>query len=163
MPDLSSPVRAIPTDTGEEVSLSALRGRKVIVYFYPAAMTAGCTKQACDFTDSLESLLMLSARQEADGEGDAPWPPHYRKAPGEPQRAAPSRRRREAPLIEIARADREAEALAAAEAWKAGHPKAAEHLEPADVLVDRMRGSSSVGYRVRINLTHVPPKLRPKA
>ena len=46
----------LPTDTGEQVSLSALRGRKVIVYFYPAAMTPGCTTQACDFTDSLESL-----------------------------------------------------------------------------------------------------------
>ena len=46
----------LPTDTGDEVSLSGLRGRKVIVYFYPAAMTAGCTKQACDFTESLESL-----------------------------------------------------------------------------------------------------------
>ena len=44
------------SDTGEEVSLQSLRGRKVIVYFYPAAMTPGCTKQACDFTDSLDSL-----------------------------------------------------------------------------------------------------------
>jgi thioredoxin-dependent peroxiredoxin len=38
------------------VTLSDLRGRKVIVYFYPAAMTPGCTKQACDFTDSLDAL-----------------------------------------------------------------------------------------------------------
>lgn len=44
------------TDTGTEVSLADLLGRKVIVYFYPAAMTPGCTKQACDFTDSLSSL-----------------------------------------------------------------------------------------------------------
>jgi peroxiredoxin Q/BCP len=44
------------SDTGEEVSLQSLRGRKVIVYFYPAAMTPGCTRQACDFTDSLDSL-----------------------------------------------------------------------------------------------------------
>jgi peroxiredoxin Q/BCP len=43
-------------DTGAEVSLSGLRGHKVIVYFYPAAMTPGCTTQACDFTDSLDSL-----------------------------------------------------------------------------------------------------------
>jgi len=62
----------------------------------------------------------------------------------------------------VARADREAEAIAAAEAWKAKHPKAAAHLEPADVLVDRMRGSSSLWYRVRINLEHVPARLRPK-
>ena len=51
-----APDFTLPTDTGETVSLSGLRGRKVIVYFYPAAMTPGCTKQACDFTDSLESL-----------------------------------------------------------------------------------------------------------
>ena len=62
----SSPARLSPgdpapdftltDDTGAQVSLGALRGRKVIVYFYPAAMTPGCTKQACDFTDSLDSL-----------------------------------------------------------------------------------------------------------
>ena len=52
----AAPGFTLPTDTGEDVSLSDLRGRKVIVYFYPAAMTSGCTKQACDFTDSLESL-----------------------------------------------------------------------------------------------------------
>ena len=51
-----APDFTLPTDTGEEVTLSSLRGRKVIVYFYPAAMTPGCTKQACDYTDSLESL-----------------------------------------------------------------------------------------------------------
>jgi peroxiredoxin Q/BCP len=43
-------------DSGAEVTLTDLRGRKVIVYFYPAAMTPGCTTQACDFTDSLDSL-----------------------------------------------------------------------------------------------------------
>ena len=51
-----APDFTLPDDTGEQVSLSELRGRKVIVYFYPAAMTPGCTKQACDFTDSLDSL-----------------------------------------------------------------------------------------------------------
>jgi len=51
-----APDFTLPTDDGREVSLSGLRGRKVIVYFYPAAMTPGCTKQACDFTDSLSSL-----------------------------------------------------------------------------------------------------------
>jgi bifunctional non-homologous end joining protein LigD len=116
-----------------------------------------------DRPDSLEALLELSARQEAEGRGDAPWPPQYRKAPGEPKRAPPSKARRDAPLIEIARAEREADAIAAADAWKARHPRAAAHLEPADVLVDRMRGRSSLWYRVRINLARVPPRLRPKA
>jgi peroxiredoxin Q/BCP len=51
-----APDFTLPTDTGETVTLSALQGTKVIVYFYPAAMTPGCTKQACDFTDSLDSL-----------------------------------------------------------------------------------------------------------
>lgn len=108
---------------------------------------------------SLEPLLALA---EAQGEGDAPWPPHYRKAAGEPRRAPPSTARVKKPLIEVARSEREAEAVAAAEAWKEKHPKAAAHLEPADVLVDRMRGSSSLWYRVRINLEHVPARLRPK-
>ncbi|HEX7738664.1 MAG TPA: thioredoxin-dependent thiol peroxidase [Marmoricola sp.] len=51
-----APDFTLPTDDGGTVTLSDLRGRKVIVYFYPAAMTPGCTKQACDFTDSLDSL-----------------------------------------------------------------------------------------------------------
>jgi len=55
-PGDTAPDFTLPTDTDERVSLSDLRGRKVIVYFYPAAMTPGCTKQACDFTDSLDSL-----------------------------------------------------------------------------------------------------------
>jgi len=55
-PGDTAPDFALPDDTGAEVSLSGLRGRKVIVYFYPAAMTPGCTKQACDFSESLASL-----------------------------------------------------------------------------------------------------------
>jgi len=51
-----APDFTLTSDSGEEVTLSGLRGSKVIVYFYPAAMTPGCTKQACDFTDSLDSL-----------------------------------------------------------------------------------------------------------
>ena len=51
-----APDFTLPSDTGDDVSLAGLRGRKVIVYFYPAAMTPGCTKQACDFSESLESL-----------------------------------------------------------------------------------------------------------
>ena len=51
-----APDFTLPTDTGEQVALSDLRGRKVIVYFYPAAMTPGCTTQACDFSDNINSL-----------------------------------------------------------------------------------------------------------
>lgn len=55
-PGTAAPDFTLTDDTGAEVTLSDLRGTKVIVYFYPAAMTPGCTKQACDFTESLDSL-----------------------------------------------------------------------------------------------------------
>src|ERR671920_191 len=51
-----APDFTLPSDDGRTVSLADFRGRKAIVYFYPAAMTPGCTTQACDFTDSLSSL-----------------------------------------------------------------------------------------------------------
>jgi bifunctional non-homologous end joining protein LigD len=112
---------------------------------------------------SLEALLELSAQHERDGLGDAPWPPQYKKQPGEPPRVQPSRRRMSKhPLVEIGRAQRKDEALAGLERWKKRHPKAAEHLEPADVLVDAMRGRSSLWTRVRVNLQHVPEPLRPQ-
>ena len=112
---------------------------------------------------SLEGLLELSARHEREGLGDAPWPPHYEKQPGEPPRVQPSRARAvKHPLIEIGRAKRKQDALAGLKRWKARHPKAAARLEPADVLVDRMRGRSSLWTRVRVNLQHVPVKLRPR-
>ena len=51
-----APDFTLTTDTGDTLTLSEMRGRKVILYAYPAAMTPGCTKQACDFRDSLDSL-----------------------------------------------------------------------------------------------------------
>jgi DNA ligase D-like protein (predicted polymerase) len=119
---------------------------------------------------ALEPLLELSARQEAEGLGDAPWPPHYAKQAGEPPRVQPSRRRGARagggrasgrPLLEIARARRKEDALAGLERWKAKHPEAVSHLEAKDVLVDSMRGRSSTWTRVRVNLEHVPEELRP--
>ncbi len=115
---------------------------------------------------SLEKLLELSARQEREGQGDAPWPPHYRKQPDEPPRVQPSKSRLRAekyPLIEVSKGKNKKEALAGLAKWKKANPKIAEHLEPADVLVDQMRGRSSAWYRIRINLQHVPEKLRPAA
>jgi len=121
---------------------------------------------------SLDALLELSARQEADGLGDAPWPPHYAKQAGEPPRVQPSKRKSAAkpsgrrvpakPLIEIGRAATKDEALAGLERWKARHPRTAAHLQPADVLVDAMRGRSSTWTRIRVNLEHVPADLRPQ-
>ncbi|ARP70416.1 thioredoxin-dependent thiol peroxidase [Streptomyces pluripotens] len=51
-----APAFTLPDADGNQVSLSDHKGRKVIVYFYPAALTPGCTKQACDFTDNLQVL-----------------------------------------------------------------------------------------------------------
>jgi bifunctional non-homologous end joining protein LigD len=110
----------------------------------------------------LESLLELSARQEAEGHGDAPWPPHYRKQAGEAPRVAPSRRRAPIhPLVEIGRARKKTDALGGLERWKARHPEASAHLQAADVLVDAMRGRSQTWTRIRVNLRHVPAELRP--
>jgi bifunctional non-homologous end joining protein LigD len=111
---------------------------------------------------SLDRLLELSAAHERDGLGDAPWPPQYKKQAGEPPRVQPSRRRvAKHPLIEIARAQKKADALAGLERWRARHPDAAAHLAPADVLVDAMRGRFHTWTRIRINLQHVPDALRP--
>lgn len=105
---------------------------------------------------SLAGLLELFERQ---GLGDAPWPPHYRRQASEPPRVRPSKRKH--PLLEIGRARRKEDALAGLERWKARHPEVAGHLEPADVLVDAMRGRYSTWTRIRVNLQHVPEELRP--
>ncbi|HEY0351153.1 MAG TPA: hypothetical protein VGC48_03475, partial [Gemmatimonadales bacterium] len=92
----------------------------------------------------------------------APWPPHYKKQEGEPARVQPSKRRASKhPLIEIGRAQHMEDALAGLERWKARHPKVAAQLEPADVLVDSMRGRFTTWTRIRVNLQHVPAELRP--
>ena len=161
-----------------------------------------------DAVGSLEGLLDLSARQEAAGQGDAPWPPHYAKQPGEPPRVQPSkrrgaiaepppptdpsaprgrlgsvasplpsaslryedgtvsptgRRRSSQPLLVIGQAKKKEDALAGLDRWKARHPAAAAHLAIDDVLVDGMRGRSSLWWRVRVNLRNVPEKQRPVA
>ncbi|HEY1268844.1 MAG TPA: DNA polymerase domain-containing protein [Candidatus Binatia bacterium] len=123
---------------------------------------------------SLEKLLELAAQDEADGLGDAPWPPHFRKMEGESPRVAPSRARaagqkksaakkprEKAPLVTIANSsDREA-ARAGLERWKNRHPETAALLAADDVLIDSMRGRSSTWTRIRVNLRHVPEELRP--
>ena len=125
----------------------------------------------------LDALLEQVARDEAAGLPDAPWPPMYDKQAGEAPRVQPSKRRSGAaasptagptgrrrstmPLIEIARAQTKDEAMAGLERWKARHPSVWPLLEPHDVLVDGMRGRSSVWYRIRLNLQHVPEDQRP--
>jgi DNA ligase D-like protein (predicted polymerase) len=84
------------------------------------------------------------------------------KAPkGARRGAATGRRQSVMPLIEIARTKTKDEAMAALDTWRQRHPAAADRLQPADVLVDGMRGPSSIWYRIRINLQHVPDDQRP--
>jgi bifunctional non-homologous end joining protein LigD len=136
---------------------------------------------------SLAPVLELAEQHEAAGFGDAPWPPHFAKQAGEPPRAQPSkrrgstparegivpppapgkstgptgRRRTSMPLIEIARAATESEAMEGLERWKRRHPDVWPHLAPSDVLVDSMRGASSTWTRIRVNLRSVPEAERP--
>jgi hypothetical protein len=125
---------------------------------------------------SIDALLEQAARDEAAGLPDAPWPPHYEKQAGEDARVMPSKRRAPAggtapsptgrrqsakPLIEIARAKTKDEALEGLDRWKARHPDVWPLLEPADVLIDSMRGRSSTWTRIRLNLEHVPESQRP--
>jgi bifunctional non-homologous end joining protein LigD len=126
---------------------------------------------------SLEPLLDLAARDESAGLGDAPWPPHFRKAEGESPRVSPSRAKSAAkitaakksanktrtrmPLLVIAKSPSEETALAGLERWKKKYSEAAAHLAVDDVLVDRMRGRSSTWTRIRVNLRHVPEEVRP--
>jgi bifunctional non-homologous end joining protein LigD len=143
-----------------------------------------------DHAGTLGSALELSDRQAREGQGEAPYPPHFPKAEGEPVRAQPSRRkatggkdpaeegsvpppapgkksgptgrrRTRMPLIEIARAETEREAMEGFERWKAKHPEVVPHLEPTDVMVDPMRGRSTTWTRIRVNLRNVPEADRP--
>jgi hypothetical protein len=117
---------------------------------------------------SLERLLELAARDDAEGLGDAPWPPHYRKQEGEAPRVSPSRKKGAArkprlrmPLLVIANSPSKQAALAGLERWRARHPEVAARLAVDDVLVDAMRGRSSTWTRIRVNLRNVPEELRP--
>jgi DNA ligase D-like protein (predicted polymerase) len=144
-----------------------------------------------EYAGALDALLEMSSRDEAEGIGDAPWPPHFRKGGGEPARVQPSKARASAakkragkaegedsdpaatgaakkgrrqpkmPLIVIAQSSDKNAAEAGLEHWKQQHPDAAALLAPDDVLVDRMRGSAYVWYRIRVNLRHVPEEMRP--
>jgi hypothetical protein len=106
-----------------------------------------------DAVGSLEAVLELAERL-----GPAEKPP---KGAGKSGNGRARRRQSTMPLIEVARTKTKDEALAALETWRGRHPEAAARLEAADVLVDGMRGPSSIWYRIRINLQHVPVAQRP--
>ncbi len=121
---------------------------------------------------SLEELLELAEKQKREGQGDAPWPPHYAKQAGEPPRVAPSRAKKDAPtktavrraknpLVVVSQSPDKEPALAGLEQWKERHPRAAACLTPEDVMVDAMRGRFKTWTRVRVNLRHVPEEERP--
>jgi len=120
---------------------------------------------------SLEKLLEMADRDEADGLADAPWPPHFRRMEKEAPRVAPSRAqlaekrtkkpRVKMPLLTVANSPDRQAALAGLERWKQKHPEAAALLAIDDVLVDSMRGRSSTWTRIRVNLRHVPEEARP--
>ncbi|MGO8769815.1 DNA polymerase domain-containing protein [Mycobacterium sp.] len=103
-----------------------------------------------DTAGDLDRLLMLAEEL---------GPPE--RAPKGAGKRTDGRRQSAMPLIEIARTKTRDEAMDALDTWRARHPAAAERLEPADVLVDGMRGPSSIWYRIRINLQHVPVDQRP--
>lgn len=103
-----------------------------------------------DTAGGLEALLDL-----ADRLGPA------EKAPRGARKSAGGARVSTMPLIEIARTKTKDEALAALAQWREKYPEASEKLHPADVLVDGMRGPSSIWYRIRINLQHVVEEARP--
>ncbi len=105
---------------------------------------------------SLEPLLEMAERDKKEGLADPP------RAGRAPDPLSPTGRRQSSmPLIIVARAVSEAEARVALEHWKERHPEVWPLLEPADVLVDSMRGRSSTWTRIRLNLRHVPEERRP--
>jgi bifunctional non-homologous end joining protein LigD len=101
-----------------------------------------------DAAGTLDGLLALAAEL-----GPAEKPPRSGDGSG--------RRQSVMPLIEVARTRTKPEAQAALNEWKSRHADLVPALHPADVLVDGMRGSSSLWYRVRVNLQHVPEAERP--
>ena len=103
-----------------------------------------------DAVGELDRLLMLAEEL---------GPPE--KAPKGSAKRGDGRRASSKPLIEIARTKTKDEALAALDTWRGRYPAVAARLQPADVLVDGMRGPSSIWYRIRINLQHVPVDQRP--
>ncbi|CAH0175268.1 Multifunctional non-homologous end joining protein LigD [Arthrobacter sp. Bi26] len=101
-----------------------------------------------DAAGTLDKLITLAAEL-----GPAEKPPRAGDGVG--------RRQSLMPLIEVARTKTKPEALAALDEWKTRHADLVPALHPADILVDGMRGSSSLWYRVRVNLQHVPENERP--
>jgi bifunctional non-homologous end joining protein LigD len=109
---------------------------------------------------SLDSLLELADRQKVEDRTN----PGAAVAPAAPGKSsgASGRRRTSVPMIEISRARTREEAMDGLARWTARHPGIVERLEPAEILVDAMRGRSTAWYRVRLNLRRIPAGERPE-
>ncbi|MBV9547275.1 MAG: DNA polymerase domain-containing protein [Chloroflexi bacterium] len=149
---VSTPLRwaEVPTCTPDSFTIDTVPGRFASMGDPEADMD--------QVAGSLEPLLALAAEQgalEAPRTGEVPA-----AAPG--KSAGPTgRRRTTAPLIEIARAESELEAMDGLERWKERHGDVWPYLQPNDVLVDNMRGRVTTWTRIRLNLQHVPEAERP--
>jgi bifunctional non-homologous end joining protein LigD len=111
---------------------------------------------------SIEPLLELAARQVDAGMPDADPSSGSVPRPAPGKEVGPTgRRRTTAPLIEIARAATQKEAMAGLERWKLRHADVWPLLEPHDILVDSMRGRTTTWTRIRVNLRRVPEPARP--
>ena len=135
-PGDTAPDFTLTDDSGTQVSLSGLRGRKVIVYFYPAAMTPGCTKQACDFTDSLESLQ--SAGYEVLG-----------ISPDKPEKLAKFRERDELTITLLSDPDKEVLSAYGAFGEKKLYGKTVQGVIRSTVVVDEEGKVEVAQYNVK--------------
>jgi bifunctional non-homologous end joining protein LigD len=108
---------------------------------------------------ALDALLELADRQKVEDRSN----PEAAVAPAAPGKSsgASGRRRTSVPLIEISRAKTREEAMDGLSRWRERHPGIVERLEPAEILVDAMRGRSTAWYRVRLNLQRIPADERP--
>ncbi|MEM9188215.1 MAG: DNA polymerase domain-containing protein [Myxococcota bacterium] len=113
-----------------------------------------------DAVGSLDLALALYERQEAEAPPRAPRPKKTDTGGGS-DISPTGRRSSSAPLLVIAQAKQRQDAEAGLERWRDRYPDTAAYLEPSDVLVDAMRGRSSIWTRIRVNLRRVPEALRP--
>ncbi len=135
-PGDTAPEFTLTDDTGAEVGLSDFLGRKVIVYFYPAAMTPGCTKQACDFTDSLDSLK--GAGYEVLG-----------ISPDKPEKLAKFRERDHLTITLLSDADRAAMTAYGAFGEKTMYGKTVQGVIRSTFLVDESGRIAVAQYNVK--------------
>jgi bifunctional non-homologous end joining protein LigD len=167
--------------TWDELPSSRLEAFTISTVPHRYAALGDLTEGIDEAVGELDALIELADRDEAEGLPDAPWPPQYEKQPGEAPRVQPSRarkgtvaepapgkrsgasgrRRSTMPLIEIARAETEDEAMEGLERWKQRYPDVWPLLGPEDLLIDAMRGRSSTWTRIRLNLKNVPEDQRP--